>query len=673
MVKPDFVESRLPYSRPPCLENPAELTSSPSWHRMPILLTPDPRMEKMTTLPPGTRLGPYEIVALAGSGGMGEVYKARDTRLDRIVAIKVLPRDFSADADRRARFEREARVVASLSHPHICALHDVGSESSGLPDGPVAFLVMEFLEGTTLAERLTRGALPRDQVVSYGRDIAGALDAAHRQQVVHRDLKPGNVMITRSGPKLLDFGLARSTASDHGGTSVAPTTLGNMTIAGTVLGTLPYMAPEQVEGRPSDQRSDIFALGAVIYEMATGRRTFTGDSPAALMSSILTTQPPAIEGSPDLDRIVRGCLDKDPDRRWQSAHDVALQLDALAQQGPRAESQRRRAWLPWASAAAALLIAAVALVANRRTDAAAARAAAGAAPATISFAIPPPPDGRFVVNVEYTSIAVSPDGTRVAYSAVDDKGQRLWVRSLAEVHARPLEGTENATSMFWSPDGRHLAFFADGRLKRLDLQGGPPVPICAVREGIGQTGTWGADGRILFASGTGRGHLQRLLDGRHTHDPDASRRCPWRDSGLVPRVSARRPTLPVRSELSGRSGCRNAGRRNGCSGGTGPLEVERGVPRFRLFALCPGLDALRPKDRRGCGLGQRGAAPGRGSGRAIPVDGNRAFLRLPQWRDRLPVARGPESACLVRPIGTGSGPPALVRPLPASTDFSGRP
>jgi len=245
------------------------------------------------------RLGPYEILNHAGSGGMGEVYKARDTRLNRTVAIKVLPEDFSADADRRQRFEREARVVASLSHPNICALHDVGSESSTAGGPSRAYLVMEFLEGETLADRLVRGPLPLPDVVRYGADIATALDAAHRQHIVHRDLKPGNIMITRSGVKLLDFGLATAAdplfaASDA--QSTRPLT--NVTTPGAVMGTVPYMAPEQLEGRVADWRSDIFALGAVLHEMGTGKRAFTGPSSAAVASAILTSDPPPLTSSP---------------------------------------------------------------------------------------------------------------------------------------------------------------------------------------------------------------------------------------------------------------------------------------------------------------------------------------------------------------------------------------
>jgi Tol biopolymer transport system component len=454
----------------------------------------------------GTRLGPYEITCAVGAGGMGEVYRARDTRLDRTVAVKILPADFAADADRRQRFEREARVVASLSHPNVCALHDVGSAAVD-PDGsPLEYLVMEYLEGETLADRLVRGPLTLAEVIRYGGEIAMALHAAHQRHIVHRDLKPGNVMLTRSGVKLLDFGLAKSSAPvfADGGGALSTHPASGVTLQGAVLGTLPYMAPEQVEGRPADWRSDIFALGAVLYEMATGRRAFGHGSAAAVASAILASNPPPLVVSRGLDRIISICLEKDPERRWQSAHDVGVQLAGLpvadAAGSPKAVARRSR--LPWSVAAAALVAAAAALAWG------AARQPASPGPPsirdTIVFALPPQLGAFNYHAAEWIPFAVSPDGRRIAYSAGSADGRsRLWVRDLDSISGRVLEGTEGVTSMFWKPDGTALAFFAAGKLKAVDLTGGAPFTICDVRQGIGLTGTWGADGQILFASVAG--------------------------------------------------------------------------------------------------------------------------------------------------------------------------
>lgn len=449
-------------------------------------------------LPTGTRLGPYEITGSAGAGGMGEVYTARDTRLDRTVAVKILPADFAADADRRQRFEREARVIASLSHPNICALHDVGSETLGTNASPVAYLVMEYLQGGTLADRLARGALPTADIIRYGSEIATALHAAHRQQIVHRDLKPGNIMLTPAGVKLLDFGLAKAAAASvPGGDSLTTYADDGVTSPGAVLGTLPFMAPEQLEGRPADPRSDIFALGCVLYEMATGHRAFGGSSPASVTSAVLTSNPPPVAASPRLDRIIRTCLEKDPERRWQSAHDVALQLAALAEPDvAAAPGPRTRSWWPWGVTAASVL-AALAVFAWGSTSRGAVPANAGIR-GPVALPLAPPTGGTFNQFVEWVHFAVSPDGNSIAYSARPAGGRpRLWLRDLASITSRPLEGTEGATSVFWSPDGRSLAFFTEGRLMRIDLPSGAPVKIS---DGIGQAGTWGADGQILFGS-----------------------------------------------------------------------------------------------------------------------------------------------------------------------------
>src|SRR5688572_23412144 len=322
------------------------------------------------TLSPGRRLGPYEIVASIGAGGMGEVYKARDTRLERTVAVKVLPSHLSASAETRQRFEREAKTISSLSHPHICALYDVGNQ-----DG-VEFLVMEYLEGETLSDRLVKGPLAFEQVLRFGCEIADALDKAHRQGIVHRDLKPGNVMITRTGVKLLDFGLAKAVApSARSGASLTalPTQTGkDLTAEGTILGTFQYMAPEQLEGRDADARTDIFAFGAVLYEMATGKKAFSGRSQASLISSIMTAEPPAASAvapatPPAFDRVVRTCLAKDPEDRWQTAHDIAVQLRWIQEGGSaislgpsvvpgRAPAGRILPWIVAAVATAGLIV-----------------------------------------------------------------------------------------------------------------------------------------------------------------------------------------------------------------------------------------------------------------------------------------------------------------------------
>src|ERR1700674_76171 len=283
---------------------------------------------------PGRRLGPYEILSSIGAGGMGEVYKARDTRLDRIVAIKVLPAHLADRAEWRERFEREAKTIASLNHPHICTLHDIGHQDE------IDFLVMEYLEGETLAQRLAKGALPIQQVLQYAIEISDALDKAHRKGVTHRDLKPGNIMITKTGTKLLDFGLAKLRQEVAPATPLSELATVNdpLTAQGTIVGTLQYMAPEQLEGREVDARTDIFAFGAVVYEMATGKKCFEGKSQASLIAAILDRDPPPMSSlqpmtPPALDRVVKKCLRKDRDDRWQSAHDITDELKWIAESG----------------------------------------------------------------------------------------------------------------------------------------------------------------------------------------------------------------------------------------------------------------------------------------------------------------------------------------------------
>jgi eukaryotic-like serine/threonine-protein kinase len=456
------------------------------------------------TLDAGTRLGPYEIFSPLGAGGMGEVYRARDTRLDRIVAVKVLPGHLSSNPEIRQRFEREARAASSLNHPHICTLYDIGHQ-----DG-IDYLVMEFIEGDTLANRLAKGALPLDQALRYAIQIADALDKAHRAGIVHRDLKPGNIMLGKSGAKLLDFGLAKLQNSESelfSSFTSLPTERHSLTGEGTILGTFQYMAPEQLEGKVADHRTDIFGFGAVVYEMATGRKAFTGKSQASLIGAILHTEPTPISTispmtPPALDRTVRTCLAKDPDDRWQTAHDVMLQLKWIAEGGsqpgvppPLLALSRRRERLSWIAAIVILLLGLLAalpfVIAHLRHGPVAERVMKLSVTLPEKSTMPPAP-----------SLALSPDGRRLAFVASLENKVRLWVRSLDSLSAQALSGTDGVTSAspFWSPDSRFIAFFADGKLKKIDTSGGSPQTLCNAPDGRG--GTWSRDGVILFAPGS---------------------------------------------------------------------------------------------------------------------------------------------------------------------------
>ena len=439
---------------------------------------------------------------------MGEVYKARDTRLDRDVAVKVLSSHLAASEEIRQRFEREAKTISQFSHPHICALYDVGRE------GDVEFLVMEFLEGESLADRLGKGPLPTEQILRYGIEIADALDKAHRQGIVHRDLKPGNVMITKTGVKLLDFGLAKPLATAGArpvsGASVMATEAQAsqpLTERGTVLGTFQYMAPEQLEGGEADARSDIFAFGAVLYEMATGRKAFTGKSQASLIGSILRDDPPSItEASPmippALNRVVKTCLAKDPEDRFQTAHDAKLQLEWIAEGGSQAglpapvvARRKNREKLAWGVAVVAALAAfALGFGFWKR---------APKPPRTMRFEVGVPPE---VSTID--SPKISPDGRILAFDATDSSGRnRIWIRPLSALQAHPLAGTEGTRRGFWSPDGKYIAFFADGKLMKVDVAGGPPQKICDAP--TGSDGTWSPEGVILF-DGTGTDPIWRV-------------------------------------------------------------------------------------------------------------------------------------------------------------------
>jgi serine/threonine protein kinase len=451
----------------------------------------------------GRTLAHYKIVEKIGAGGMGEVYRAVDTRLDRTVAIKILPTRLSGDPELKQRFEREARVVSSLSHPHICTLYDIGSE------GETDFLVMEYLEGETLAARLARGRLPPTEVLRIGAEIAEALDAAHRKGIVHRDLKPGNVMLTSAGVKLLDFGLAKikePQARRAAGASVLATEALSeepLTERGTILGTFRYMAPEQLEGREADERTDIFALGTVLYEMATGSKAFEGESQASLIAAIMERDPPSLSAvepltPPALDWTVRKCLAKKPAERWQSAGDIASGIRWIAEGGSQAgipvQSMRRRrvgGWLPWTLTILLALSALVLGVLYQRGASQESR--------ILRAEILPPANTEFYLNASSPGpVSVSPDGRRLVYSVRGKSGApALYVRELDSPLARALPSTEGAAYPFWSPNGRMVGFFADEKLKKIDVAGGVPSSLCDAPNGKG--GTWNREGTILFA------------------------------------------------------------------------------------------------------------------------------------------------------------------------------
>ena len=462
----------------------------------------------------GKRLGPYEILSPLGAGGMGEVYRARDTRLGREVAVKVLPEHLTSNPEIRTRFEREARTISGLNHPNICTLFDVGREDD------TDYLVMELVEGETLAERLRKGPLPTPDLVRYGAQVADALDRAHRAGVIHRDLKPANVMITRSGAKLMDFGLARAAGMSRSGSgssggmsgmSQSPTVAQALTSEGSLIGTFQYMAPEQLEGGEADARSDIWALGCVLYEMATGRRAFEGRSQASLIAAILEREPAMVGETPSgassaggppqgLDRLIRACLTKDPEERLQTAHDAKLQLQWIAE-GAGLSSvgvanstpgavpapvirKHTGSPLAWGVAAAATLIAVAAIAwLYPRANA-------------------PAPNYRFrtepVQNiVDYFWPRLSPDGRMLVFDATDSLGvTRAWLRPMDQTVARPIVGSEGLRRAYWSPDGKEIAFVANGKIQRLAITGGTPVTVCEAQGGVDLS--WGSKGQILM-------------------------------------------------------------------------------------------------------------------------------------------------------------------------------
>jgi len=444
----------------------------------------------------GTRLGPYEIISPVGAGGMGEVYRARDTRLERMVAIKVLRAILSSDQRLKQRFEQEARAISSLNHPHICTLHDVGTQ-----DG-VSFLVMEYVDGETLSHRLQKGSLPMEQALKIGTEIADALERAHSRGIIHRDLKPGNIMLTKTGAKLMDFGLAKpaQVVMELASSETISTVSKALTEEGTIVGTLQYMSPEQLEGKEADARSDIFALGAALYEMFTGRQAFAGKSRASVIAAILSHEPPPISqlqplSPPILDHVVKRTLAKDPDERWQTARDLASELhwirgstSQLTNVRDAVQRPKRREFLAWGIVALAIAAVSGTLMLRRQ----------------------PPINNdlvRFQISapegVSLPNAIVSPDGRHLAI--VSDDGGQIWLRDLDSTIARPLPGTGGARSVFWSPDSHYIAFTSGRKLHKLSVAGGSPETVCEVFAGY-PAGSWGSQGTILFAVGENPGN-----------------------------------------------------------------------------------------------------------------------------------------------------------------------
>ncbi|HZM90506.1 MAG TPA: protein kinase [Blastocatellia bacterium] len=456
------------------------------------------------TISAGTKLGRYEIRSQLGAGGMGEVYQGRDTQLGRDVAVKVLPTTLSTDTDRLRRFEQEACAASALNHPNILVVHDIGAHDA------TTYVVSELLEGETLRKRIGGTALGQRRAIDYALQIANGLAAAHEKGIIHRDLKPDNIFITNDGRvKILDFGLAKLTQLDGNQSHTDVPTRRVDTDPGVVMGTVGYMSPEQLKGRAVDQRSDIFSFGAILYEMLSGRRAFHGESAAESMSAVLREDPPELSDtnktvSPALERLVNHCLEKNPEARFHSARDVAFALEALSGSSPVAIETTTaqsfvptafRQWLPWALAAIGLLIAAITLAwtyfSRERTD---------ARPIEAMRFIIPTPEKASIPGLP----TISPDGRYVVFRVNTDDGKELlWMRALGSFEARPLVGTDGAFQQFWSPDSRAVGFFANGKLKRIDVSGGSVQTVCDAPTNY--SGAWSHDGTIIFSRGFGSG------------------------------------------------------------------------------------------------------------------------------------------------------------------------
>ncbi len=461
------------------------------------------------SLAPGHRLGPFEIVALVGEGGMGQVYRARDTKLARDVAIKILPDSFARDAERLARFRREAQALAALNDPHIAQIYhleDIGESVA---------LVMEFVEGRTLADAISAHALDQDEALKLAGEIAAGLETAHEKGIIHRDLKPANVKITRDGhAKILDFGLAKALAGDASAPELmnSPTLTARATEAGMILGTAAYMSPEQARGKTVDKRTDIWAFGAVLFEMLTGRRAFDGETVSDTLASVLRSDPDWSRVSasvpPHVRTLLGRCLDRDAARRLRdigearlalsgatsSSTSIAQPLSSMALPAAATPAPSRRPW-PWIIAATVMAVALAAVLPNSSLF----RPGARVAPAdSLELAIAAPFGAEFRIGSNTGNVALSPDGSRIAFVAATEKAATIWIRSLAVDDARPLSGTDGASNLFWSPDGRRIGFFAAAKLRTVDIAGGLPESIADAPGGRG--GAWSEDGTIIFTA-----------------------------------------------------------------------------------------------------------------------------------------------------------------------------